>query len=86
MRSLELSRLEFLIGKLWTPAINEIDKEDPDFRKFDRLKSLIETKLRWCGAQEVVLNNNDNRVQIIVQSFKKDEPKQIKQTITEELS
>lgn len=86
VRALELSRLETLIGKLWTPAIDELDKADPDFRKFDRLKSLIETKLRWCGAQEVILNQNDNRVQIIVQSFQKSIPKEITQTPPEEIS
>ncbi|MGH9317129.1 MAG: hypothetical protein ACRD1P_08485, partial [Thermoanaerobaculia bacterium] len=41
----------------------------PDFRKFDRLRGLIEAKIRWCGAQPVVESLQDNRVQIVIQQF-----------------
>ena len=69
VRAIELSRIEIMISKLWTPALAELDQKDPDYRKFDRLKALIETKLRWCGAQQVIEDHSDKRVQIIIQSF-----------------
>ena len=70
VRSIELSRLELLIKVLWDKALADVEKEDPDYRRFDRLKGLLESKLRWCGAQEV-LDHSDKNVTIIVQSFTK---------------
>jgi len=73
VRSVELSRMDVLIKTIWNKAlkgVNVPDGVEPDFRYFDRLKGLIEAKLRWCGAQPVE-GNEDKSVTIVVQSFTK---------------
>lgn len=72
VRAIELSRLDVLIECLWDKVIKDMESTEPDYRKFDRLKGLIETKLRWCGAQQVV-DNSDKSITIVVQSFTKNE-------------
>ena len=69
VRQLELSRLELLIGVLWEPAIADMTGPEPNAHRFDRLKGLIEAKLRWCGAVPTITESTDNRVQIVVQQF-----------------
>lgn len=69
VRQMELSRLELLIKTIWDDAITDAQAKVPDFRRLDRLKGLIESKLRYCGAQPVVENFNDNRVQITVRQL-----------------
>lgn len=69
VRQLELSRLEVLIQILWESAITDAQAAVPDFRRLDRVKGLIESKLKFCGAVPVVENFNDNRVQIIVRQL-----------------
>ncbi|MGH7406733.1 MAG: hypothetical protein ACREKF_01815, partial [Candidatus Methylomirabilales bacterium] len=66
VRQLELSRLEVMIKTLWEDALRDAALPAPDFRKFDRLRGLIEAKIRWCGAQPVVESLQDNRVQIVI--------------------
>jgi hypothetical protein len=68
VRGIELSRLDVLINLLWDKVIEDMKAPDPDYQRFDRVKGLIEAKLRWCGAQEIV-DNSDKRVTIIISSF-----------------
>ena len=69
VRSIELSRLELLIKLLWEQMVTDLQGKDPDYRRFDRVKQLIEQKLKWCGAQPVVDDNTDKRVTIVIQKF-----------------
>lgn len=70
IRSVELSRLELLITVLWDAALKDIDLPTPDYRKFDRLKQLIEAKLRWCGAQPVTDTDPlKGRISITINKF-----------------
>jgi hypothetical protein len=95
VRSIELSRLEILIKCLWETTIKDLTQPDAsgiDFRRFDRLKQLLEAKLKWCGAQAVIEDNRDQRVTIIVNSFTDKKPTEIvnpapapKQELLEEL-
>lgn len=76
VRAVELSRIEALIQCLWDRTIADLDTADPDYRRLDRLKQLIETKLRWCGAQAVIEGQGaDNRIQIYVNSYTTPAPK-----------
>jgi len=68
VRTIELSRLDVLIECLWAKALDDVKKDNPEYARFDRLKALLETKLRWCGAQQVV-DQSDKSVTIVVQSF-----------------
>lgn len=74
VRQIELSRLELLIKTIWDAAITDAQAAVPDFRRLDRLKGLIESKLKYCGAMPVVENLTDNRVQIIVRQLVAPEP------------
>lgn len=70
IRSIELSRLELLITTLWDRAIADLDGEVPDYRRFDRLKGLIEAKLRWCGAQPITDTDPlHGRISITINKF-----------------
>lgn len=72
VRSLELSRLELLISTLWEQALLDVEGESPDFRRFDRVKQLLETKLKFCGAQAVLDGQGKNQgVTIVINSFTK---------------
>ena len=73
VRSIELSRIDVLIECLWEKAIRDVEQEKPDYSRFDRLKGLLETKLRWCGAQQVV-DQSDKSVSIVIQSFTNQAP------------
>lgn len=68
VRAIELSRLDILIECLWDKVMADMENKEPDYRRFDRLKGLIETKLRWCGAQPAK-DDDDRSVTIVVQSF-----------------
>lgn len=72
VRSIELSRLEVLIKTLWGKALTDVVGDKPDFRRFDRVKQLLETKLKFCGAQAVlegVDGGKHGSVQIFIKSF-----------------
>ena len=71
VRSIELSRLELLITTLWDKAITDVQGDKPDFRRFDRVKQLLEAKLKFCGAQSVLedASNGKGNVQIFIKSF-----------------
>lgn len=70
IRSVELSRLELLIKTIWNKAIEEAEMPDPDFRRFDRLKGLIEAKLKWCGAQPITDEDPlKGRISITINKF-----------------
>jgi hypothetical protein len=67
VRSLELSRLEILIKTLWADAIKDI--KDNDYRKLDRVKGLIEAKLKWCGAVAAIDDGAKQGVTIVINKF-----------------
>lgn len=70
IRSVELSRLELLIKTIWDQAIIDAEQKDPDFRRFDRLKGLIEAKLKWCGAQPITDEDPlKGRISITINKF-----------------
>lgn len=67
VRSVELSRLEILIQTLWNDAIADVKIND--FRKLDRVKGLIESKLKWCGAAADLTPKETEGVTIIINKF-----------------
>lgn len=70
VRSIELSRLELLIKTLWESAILDAQASRPDFRRLDRVKGLIEAKLKWCGATPVIEGgDNIGNVTITINRF-----------------
>lgn len=71
VRSIELSRLEILIKTLWDDAILDAKAKEPDFRRLDRVKQLLEAKLKFCGAQQVVEDHSSKSVTIVVNSYTK---------------
>lgn len=74
VRSIELSRLEVLITCLWDKTLEDLEEKHPHFARFDRLKQLLEAKLKWCGAQAVLEDSGkDSRVTIVVNSYIKND-------------
>jgi hypothetical protein len=75
VRQVELSRLELLITTLWDKAVVEAVGEIPDYRKLDRVKGLIEAKLKYCGAV-AVLEQGDKHgpIQIFINKFTDAQP------------
>lgn len=72
VRAIELSRLELLITTLWSQAVLDVQGDTPDFRRFDRVKQLLETKLKFCGAQSVMDGAEGGKygsIQIFIKSF-----------------
>lgn len=69
VRSIELSRLEMMIELLWDSMAEDIKGKQPDFRRLDRVKALIESKLRFCGAVPVVEEKSSHFTQIIINKF-----------------
>lgn len=67
VRSIELSRLEILIKTLWDDAILDVKKDD--YRKLDRVKGLIESKLKWCGAVAAIEDSERQGVSIVINKF-----------------
>lgn len=81
VRSVELSRLEVLIQCLWDKAIKDVNNLDPmadRYGRFDRLHKLLETKLKWCGAQAVE-DHTDKSVHITINKFTDAQPAPPKQ-------
>lgn len=74
VRSIELNRLEILIKTLWTDAIADVKKDD--YRKFDRVKGLIESKLKWCGAATSLEDKESGGVTIVINKFTNAAPNQ----------
>lgn len=71
VRSVELSRLEVLITCLWDKAMADVADPAPRldrWARFDRLHKLLETKLKWCGAQAVE-DHSDKSVHITINKF-----------------
>lgn len=70
VRQLELDRIELLIKAVWEPAVKELTEVGSHtMTRFDRLRQLIEMKLKYCGAVPGGNEVTDKRVQIYINQY-----------------